>query len=284
MDVVRTITATRVAVSRLAAVAFVPTMGALHEGHLSLIRRAKELADHVVVSIFVNPTQFNDPADLKKYPRPLEDDLAKCREEEVALVFNPTPEEIYPPTEIPVRIDVPSLANGLEGADRPGHFEGVCRVCMKLFNIVQPNVSCFGMKDYQQLKVIEAMVAAACLPMSVERCETVRDPDGLALSSRNVRLSPEDRKHALGLSKALSEAERLIADGESDPQVIERAMTQVIEAHHGKVGYAVARNARSLAPLDIINPQTESVVCLVAAEVGEVRLIDNRVIAPVPRQ
>ena len=275
MQVTKTIEATRRVRATMGDVALVPTMGALHEGHLSLMRRAKELAPHVAVSIFVNPTQFNDPSDLEKYPRPLEADLAMCRAAGVDLVFNPEPSEMYPPTEPVMSIDIPALTGELEGAHRPGHFVGVCRVCMKLFNIVNAQWACFGQKDYQQLKVIEAMVDAACLPLRIVACPTVREADGLAMSSRNVRLSADDRRHALGLSKSLTEAQRLIADGETDPQVVERAMRQVIESHHGQVEYAAVRDPRTLGKLDIVNPAGESAVCLVAAKVGSVRLIDN---------
>ncbi len=278
MQVTRTIDETRAARAALGRLAFVPTMGAMHEGHRSLIRRAKELAHRVAVSIFINPTQFNDPGDLETYPRPIEEDLEQCRALGVDLVFNPTAETMYPPDEPQMTIDVPALTGMLEGAHRPGHFVGVCRICMKLFNIVQPRWACFGQKDYQQLKVVEAMVAAGCLPMRIVACPTVRAEDGLALSSRNAHLSAHDRTHALGLRKALIEAKRLIADGQTEPAAVEHAMRQVIEAHRGEVDYTAVRDPRTLGELDIINPDVEGAVCLVAAKVGGVRLIDNTVV------
>lgn len=278
MQVTHTIDETRAVRAALGTVAFVPTMGALHEGHLSLIRRARELADRVVVSIFVNPTQFNDAEDLTKYPRPLNKDLALCEEAGVSLVFAPEPQEMYPADEPELVVDVPSLTGELEGAHRPGHFVGVCRVCLKLFNIVQADYACFGQKDYQQLRVIETMVQASCMPLQIVACPTVRETDGLAMSSRNVHLEGDARRHALGLSKALREAELIVQAGETDPLRVEGTMGQVIEAHHGQVNYAVARDPRTLAPLDIVDPQGEGVVLLVAAEVGGVRLLDNRVL------
>jgi len=278
MHVTRTIDETRTALRPWPSVAFVPTMGALHDGHLSLVRRARELAERVVVSIFVNPTQFGPGEDLARYPRPIDRDLELCRDAGVDLVFGPTPDVMYPPHEIETMIDVPSLTSLLEGAHRPGHFVGVCRVVAKLLHIVQPAVACFGMKDYQQLRVIESMVAALCLPVEIQRCPTVREPDGLAMSSRNVYLHDSQRRHALGLSKAVREAERLIADGEISPSRIEGAMRQVIQAHHIELDYAVVRDARTLTPVDVINPALEPVVCLVAGRLGDVRLIDNIVI------
>lgn len=281
MQIARTIEETRLASRGRPGppVALVPTMGALHEGHLSLVRRARELAGRVVVSIFVNPTQFGPGEDLTRYPRPMDRDLEMCREAGVDLVFSPTVDEIYPPQEIETIIDVPSLTTILEGAQRPGHFIGVCRVVAKLLNIVQPTVACFGMKDYQQLRVVEAMVAAMCLPVSIERCPTVREPDGLAMSSRNIYLDPTQRRHALGLSKALREAEQLIGDGEISPARVESAMRQVIQAHHIEMDYAVVRDARTLGTVDMINPALEPVACLVAGRLGDVRLIDNVVIS-----
>ena len=278
MYVTRTIDETRTALRPWPPAAFVPTMGALHDGHLSLVRRARELAERVVVSIFVNPAQFGPGEDLARYPRPIDRDLELCRDAGVDLVFGPTPDVMYPPHEIETMIDVPSLTSLLEGAHRPGHFVGVCRVVAKLLHIVRPAVACFGMKDYQQLRAIESMVAALCMPVEIQRCPTVREPDGLAMSSRNIYLHDDQRRHALGLSKALREAQRLVADGEISPSEIEAAMRQVIQAHHIALDYAVVRDARTLTPVDVINPALEPVVCLVAGRLGDVRLIDNVVV------
>jgi pantoate--beta-alanine ligase len=278
MQVTHDIVSIRHARAALNDVALVPTMGALHEGHRSLIRRAHQIARHVVVSIFVNPTQFGPGEDFQQYPRPIEKDLAACREEGVDLVFQPNEAVMYPTDEMSVLVDVPQMTGDLEGARRPGHFQGVCRVCAKLFSIVQPHIACFGEKDYQQLKVIQAMVRGLCLPMTIEPCPTLREPDGLAMSSRNVYLSPDDRARALGLSKALREAQMLVSDGEGDPAAIEQAMRQTMAAHRVEVDYAAVRDAMTLRPVDLVNPDGEPVVCLVAGRVDHVRLIDNLVL------
>jgi pantoate--beta-alanine ligase len=239
------------------------------------MRQAKALADHVAVSIFVNPTQFSPGEDIEKYPRPIERDLALCRAVGVDFVFNPTVDVMYPADELDVTVDVPALTGVLEGAHRPGHFVGVCRAVAKLLSIVEPTVAVFGRKDYQQLKVIEAMAAGLCLPVKVVAGPTVREPDGLAMSSRNVYLTPEQRAQALSLSKALCEAERMIVDGVLDPGVIEQAMRTQMQAHHVTVDYAAVRGAHDLCELDLINTSLMPVVCLVAGRVGATRLIDN---------
>jgi pantoate--beta-alanine ligase len=261
-------------------VALVPTMGALHQGHLSLIEKARQITPHVVVSIFVNPTQFGPTEDFNRYPRPIERDLELCRQAGAAGVFNPTVDAVYPPGVSACEISVPEVAADLEGAMRPGHFAGVCRVVAKLFNMVQPTHACFGQKDLQQLRVIEAMVADLNFPLEIVPCETLRDPDGLAMSSRNVYLTPEGRKHGLGISKALKEGRRLILEqGESDPQAVESAMAQILKAHHLQIDYAVVRHARTLAPIDCIEPQQPGrVAMLIAARVEKVRLIDNMLV------
>ncbi len=280
MQVVKTVAELRAARSKLGRVAFVPTMGALHEGHLSLMRRAGELADHVAVSIFVNPAQFGPNEDLSRYPRPIEHDLERCEAEGVDLVFNPTPQVMYPPDELDVMVDVPGLTTILEGASRPGHFVGVCRVVAKLFNMVRPDVACFGRKDYQQLKVIEAMTRGLAMGIEIDACPTIREADGLAMSSRNVYLGADERKQALGLSRALREGVQLIADGVIEPETVEQAMAQAMAAHHVTVEYAVARHPQTLAELDVINASTEGAVCLAAGKVGSVRLIDNMLVEP----
>jgi pantoate--beta-alanine ligase len=258
-------------------VAFVPTMGALHAGHASLMQAGLRLADHVIVSIFVNPTQFGPHEDFHRYPRPLERDLALCERTGVAGVFHPSVEEMYPPGQPECVIEVPAVAAELEGALRPGHFRGVCRVVAKLLNIVQPDVACFGRKDYQQLKVVEAMVADLALPLRVVGLLTVREADGLALSSRNAYLNAEQRRHAVGLFKALSEARAMVEErGETDPATVEAAIRMVVQAHQMQVDYAVMRHPQTLATLDSIDPPlTGGAVALVAARLGLVRLIDN---------
>jgi len=259
-------------------VALVPTMGALHAGHVSLIRRARELGHTVVVSLFVNPTQFAPHEDLTKYPRPFAKDCETCIANGVDGLFVPTVDVMYPPDVLDCQVNVPELAKVLEGEFRPTHFPGVCRVVAKLFNMVQPKVACFGMKDYQQLAVIKSMVQDLAFDVHIEACPTLREEDGLAMSSRNVYLQADHRRHALGLSKALNEAKRLIDEGETDPLIIEQVMQQVMNAHHVIVDYAVLRHAYTLGELDMINPQlTGDLVALVAGKVGPVRLIDSKV-------
>lgn len=262
-------------------VAFVPTMGALHEGHIALVEHGHRVADHVVVSIFVNPTQFGPHEDFHKYPRPLERDLAMCEAAGVAGVFNPPVEEMYPPHAPACEVNVPMLTADLEAAARPGHFAGVCRVVAKLLNIVQPDVACFGMKDYQQLQVVTAMVRDLNMPVAILPCPTVREPDGLAMSSRNRYLDAEQRRRATGLAKALEQARMLVEDaGEADPATVEAAMRQVIVAHRfDRIDYATVRHPHTLATLDAIEPAlTGGVVALVAARLGPTRLLDNRVL------
>lgn len=261
-------------------VAFVPTLGALHEGHLALVRRAGALAEHVVVSIFVNPTQFGPGEDFKQYPRMLESDMALCETAGVDEIFTPDVDQMYPPDVLGTTVDVPELSDDLEGAHRPEHFAGVCRVVAKLLNVVQPDVACFGQKDYQQLKVIEALTRDLLMPVRIEAVPTVREDDGLAMSSRNRYLDAEQRHHALGLYKALQQARLLVEDeGETDPAVVEQAMRQALEAHHLVVDYAVVRHPQTLKPVDCLEPSlTDGVVALIAARLGEVRLIDNMVL------
>lgn len=257
-------------------IALVPTMGALHDGHLKLIEEAKRLSDEVWVSIFVNPTQFGPSEDLAKYPRPIEDDLAACKRLGVSVVFNPEPDAVYPPDAVESAVDVPSLTGVLEGAERPGHFAGVCRVVLKLLNLCEPTFACFGQKDYQQLAVIEALVLDLNLPISIERVPTVREADGLAMSSRNRYLEAEQRGHAVGLYKALRLAQQMIKqDGHTSPDAVESAMDQAMRAHHIAPDYAVIRHPRTLKPVDLIDRE---VVALVAGRLGGVRLLDNRVI------
>lgn len=260
-------------------VAFVPTMGALHPGHLSLIEHANQTADHTIVSIFLNPTQFSPGEDLDRYPKPLDADLQHCKDRNVDAVWTPHVNDVYPPDELDLVIDVPALTTILEGAHRPGHFQGVCRVVAKLFGVVLPDIACFGQKDFQQLKVIQALTAGLSLPIEIITCPTIREPDGLAMSSRNIYLNQEERKNARALSKALIEAEHMILTDEINPSNIEHAMTQILSAHNAEIDYAVVRNEKTLASLDVINLNLHDVVCLIAANIGSTRLIDNLVIS-----
>jgi len=254
-------------------VAFVPTMGALHEGHLSLMRTARQHADHVLVSIFVNPTQFAPTEDLGRYPRTLEADLQGCTDQGVAGVFVPSVEEVYPPGEPACDIDVPSLTGILEGQKRPTHFAGVCRVVAKLFGMVQPDCAVFGRKDYQQLCVIRAMTRSLAMPIDIIASETVRESDGLAMSSRNRYLDAAQRQQAVGLHQALTQAKAAVQSDKTIPvAAVEQRMADVIQQHHFDLDYAVARHADTLQPIDTWD---QPAVALVAARMGKVRLIDN---------
>ena len=262
-------------------VAFVPTMGALHAGRLSLVDRARRDAQHVIVSIYVNPTQFGINEDFARYPRPLEQDLKACEAAGVDGAFIPADEDMYPVGQPRCTVDVPQLTGDLEGEQRPGHFQGVCQVVARLLHMVQPDVAVFGRKDYQQLAVIRAMVDDLAIPCRIVGSATMREPDGLAMSSRNVYLPAADRPRAVGLHKALLEAARLVEDdGESDPAVVEAAMQQVMQAHHITTDYAAIRHPHTLAKLDSISPALSGgVIALVAGRLGGVRLLDNRLLA-----
>ncbi len=267
-------------------IALVPTMGAIHDGHRRLIEAARTDADRVWVSIFVNPTQFGAGEDYDSYPRPIDSDLDACRAAGADLAFCPTASQMYPPDATACQVTVPDLATVLEGEHRPGHFDGVCLVVAKLLNIIQPHVACFGQKDYQQLRVIEAMVDDLLMPVRISGIPTVREADGLAMSSRNAYLTEDQRRHATALYKALTEARRLVEDaGESDPTAVESAMRHVMEAHHFDVDYAALRHPRTLQPLDCIEPRlTHGVIALTAARLGDVRLIDNMLLGAVASQ
>lgn len=257
--------------------AFVPTMGALHDGHLEHVRQAKAIADRVALSIFVNPTQFGPSEDFNRYPRPFEDDARKCEQVGVDCIFAPGVDDMYPPQLLDVHVDVPALTTILEGAHRPGHFAGVCRVVAKLLMITMPDVVTFGRKDYQQLRVVDAMIRDLMIPVRIHEVPTLREPDGLAMSSRNAYLSADERPRAVALSKALAAAEHLIVEeGESDPQAVESAMAEILKANGLETSYAVVRHPATLRPLDILEPSlTHGVVALIAARLGSVRLIDN---------
>ena len=256
-------------------IGFVPTMGALHAGHLSLIGDCRKHADCVVASIFVNPTQFAPHEDLAKYPRPLERDLQLCAAAGVDVVFLPTVEELYPPG-FCSWVTVEGVSAELEGAIRPDHFRGVATVVAKLFQIVQPTVACFGAKDYQQQTVIRRMVLDLDLPIEIVVCPTFREDDGLAMSSRNIYLTTEQRKSALSLSQGLIIARNRLHARSTDLRAIERAVQEFIGSHDQTVvDYVRIADPDSLAPL--LTPQ-RSMVVLVAARVGLTRLIDNTVV------
>jgi pantoate--beta-alanine ligase len=258
-------------------VGLVPTMGAFHAGHHSLMRAAREEQDSVVVSLFVNPAQFNDQRDLAAYPRTEGNDAAEAAELGVDVLFAPGVSEIYPDG-FATTVMVGGLAEVLEGAERgPGHFAGVCTVVNKLFNIVGPDVAYFGQKDAQQVAVVKRMVRDLDMPVRIEVLPTVREPDGLALSSRNVRLSPEDRARALGLSRALQAASAAVAGGQRDADAIRAAA--VAELGDLDPEYLAIVDPLTFAPLRTVSART---LVAIAAQVGPVRLIDNIVLEPVP--
>ncbi|MBE0476592.1 MAG: pantoate--beta-alanine ligase [Coriobacteriia bacterium] len=262
---------------RGALVGLVPTMGALHEGHLSLVRAAARRCDVTAVSVFVNPTQFERPDDLASYPRDLERDVELLRAEEATFVFAPTAEEVYGGG-AEVTVDPGPLARVLEGASRPGHFAGVCTVVVKLLNVFIPDLAFFGEKDFQQLRVLERMVRDLDFGVRVVGCPTVRDADGLAMSSRNAMLSPEDRAAALALPRALEVAREAAHGGELDARWVAAAMDSTLASAPGiEPDYAEVVDERTLEPLERLDRPGRAVV---AATVGGVRLIDNAELAP----
>ena len=254
-------------------IGFVPTMGYLHEGHLSLVRRARKENDFVVVSIFVNPIQFGPSEDYERYPRDLERDLKLLEECEVDVVFNPSVSDMYPEG-FSTFVEVNGITEVLCGAKRPGHFRGVCTVVAKLFNIVKPTRAYFGKKDYQQLKVIERMVKDLNFDVEIVGCPIVREKDGLAMSSRNVYLNPEERKSATVLYRSLKLASDLYRKGEKDPNVYRKKMEELIksEPHVKKIDYIEIVDGETLKPVKEVK---EGTLIALAVFVGNARLIDN---------
>jgi pantoate--beta-alanine ligase len=257
------------------SIGFVPTMGALHAGHVSLIERARAESDMVVVSIFVNPTQFGPQEDFQRYPRPRAQDLKICGQAGADLVFYPTVDVIYP-AGFRTFVEVQGLSEILEGAIRPGHFRGVATVVTKLFLIAGADRAYFGQKDYQQQLLIRIMSRELNLPTEVITCPTRRDPDGLAMSSRNAYLTPEQRQQGLCLSRAMFEIQRQLDAGQQDLGLLVQSLRKQIEDTAGvNLDYAVIVDSESLAELNAIQP---NMVALVAAQVGTTRLIDNLIL------
>jgi len=251
---------------------FVPTMGYLHEGHLSLIRAARKECKYVVVSIFVNPTQFGPSEDYQRYPRDLERDRRLCEKEGVDIIFAPTPEEMYPPGYC-TYVEVAGLSDVLCGASRPGHFKGVATVVTKLFNIVKPHVAYFGQKDAQQALIIRRMVEDLNFDIDIRVLPIVREKDGLAMSSRNTYLSQEERRAARVLYKALMHAKSLLDSGVRDAGRLRQEMLNIIEAEPlAKVDYVEIVDYSNLKPLKEIEGE---VLIAVAVWIGNTRLIDN---------
>ncbi len=254
-------------------IGFVPTMGALHVGHMSLVEAAKAACDFVVVSIFVNPTQFGPAEDLANYPRPFEHDCALCKEQGADLIFTPTPERMYGDKEPVTWVTVDQLTDYLCGASRPGHFRGVTTICTKLFNIVQPDIAFFGQKDAQQVLVIQRMVTDLNMPLTIQICPTVRESDGLAVSSRNKYLDSVQREQATCLYRALQSCQTLIKQGSCEAQTLVAAMKNVLnEAQHDGVDYVSISDVQTLEPL--VRIQGKALVAL-AVCFGSARLIDN---------
>jgi pantoate--beta-alanine ligase len=255
-------------------VALVPTMGAIHEGHLSLVRRAHASADRVIVSIFVNPLQFGPHEDYRRYPRPIARDRRRLAAEKVALLWEPRVSELYPENHR-TRVRVRGLGEVLEGAARPGHFEGVTTVVMKLLHVVQPDELWLGQKDAQQALILERMVLDLDLPVTVRRGPTIREPDGLAVSSRNVYLGPAERAQAVALSKGLFAARKAMREGErSARELVSRIRTVWKDYPLVRAEYVAVVDARTLEPLRELK-RGARVLIAVAARVGSARLIDN---------
>jgi pantoate--beta-alanine ligase len=267
--------------SRGERVALVLTMGALHDGHLHLAREAKRHGGFVAVTIFVNPTQFGPSEDFSRYPRDLEGDRAKLATASVDVVFAPTPGQMYPPGDA-TRVRVTGLTDSLCGPFRPGHFEGVATVVSKFFAAAGPSAALFGRKDYQQLQVIRRLVRDLLLPIEVIGVPTVREPDGLALSSRNAYLSAAERQRALGLSRGLRAASEAFERGERGAGVLRRLVQTEVAAVATSIDYVTVADPDSLAPLDDGATAGDRVLCAIAARVGTTRLIDNAVLGEDP--
>ena len=274
MKTVRTVADLRGALRGREDIGLVPTMGYLHEGHLSLIRRAREDCATVVVSLFVNPKQFGEGEDLDAYPRDEQRDAQLAEECGADILFAPGHDKVYPEG-FSTTVEIEGVTDVLCGASRPGHFAGVTTVVTKLFNMVGPDVAYFGQKDAQQALVIRKLVRDLDMPVRIEVCPTVREPDGLALSSRNGYLSPEERKSALGLNRALRAAEETVAAGRVAADDVLAAAREQLQQAGVEPEYLELRSAKDLAPVERVNGST---LLAVAAQVGRARLIDNTIL------
>ena len=252
-------------------VASVPTMGALHAGHVSLLREGRRRGDQLALSIFVNPTQFGPTEDLSRYPRDLPGDLAQAAEAGTDVAYVPEARDVYP-EDFQTYIEVRGLEQGLDGGSRPGHFVGVATVVCKLFNVVRPHVALFGEKDFQQLAVIRRMVADLDMSVEILGLPIVREPDGLAMSSRNAYLSPDERRRALALSRGLSAARAQAEAGERAAAALVARARDALDAEVDLVDYVELRDAETLAPVERLE---RPAILMVAAYVGKTRLIDN---------
>jgi len=279
MEVVETIEKIRTIISKAESagkkIGFVPTMGALHEGHFSLIRAAKKQCGFVVVSIFVNPAQFGPGEDIDKYPRPFDADIKACKSLGVDVVFAPLVEQMYPAKNL-TWVDVEKLTESLCGKSRPGHFRGVAAVCAKLFNIVQPDIAFFGQKDAQQAVVVQQMVADLNMPLKIVVCPTVREQDGLAMSSRNAYLTAGQRKDAALIYAALQKAEVFIAAGERKSKTLVGEMEKILKiSKQIKIEYISIVDARTLDGLDEAKGK---ILIALAVKLGSARLVDNIIV------
>jgi len=279
MEVINTIEKVRVIIagakSAGKSVGFVPTMGALHEGHFSLIRAARQQCGFVVVSIFVNPTQFGPGEDIDKYPRPFDADIKACRDLGVDVVFAPSVEQMYPQKNL-TWVNVEKLSEPLCGRSRPGHFRGVAAVCAKLFNIVQPDIAFFGQKDAQQAIIVQRMVADLNMPLKIVVCPTIREIDGLAMSSRNRYLTPKGRKDAVLLYAALQKAGVFIAAGQRKSSELISEMEKILKiSRQIKIEYISIVDVRTLNELDEVKGK---VLIALAVKIGQARFIDNIVV------
>jgi len=279
MEIIETIDGMRKAIAKAKStgkkIGLVPTMGALHAGHISLVKAAKKETDFAVVSIFVNPTQFGPTEDIDKYPRPFEADRKACKDSGVDIVFAPTVKEMYPQQNI-TWVNVEKLSEPLCGKTRPIHFRGVATVCTKLFNIVQPDIAFFGQKDAQQTVVIKQMVADLNMPLKIVVCPTVREKDGLAMSSRNKYLNAEQRKDAPLLYAALQEAEVFIGAGERKSSFLKEQMKKLLSiSSRTEIDYISIADAKTLEEIDEIKGK---ILIAMAVKLGPARLIDNIVL------
>ena len=267
--------AVRAARSTGKSIGLVPTMGALHRGHVELVEHCGRIADFVVVSLFVNPTQFGPTEDFRRYPRTLELDRDRCREGGADLIFAPSVETMYPNGKLGVYVEVPDISDRLEGASRPGHFRGVATVVLKLFEIVGPDVAVFGEKDFQQLLVIRRMAADLNLPIQIVGVATVRESDGLALSSRNRYLDADERRAAGILSRSLENARVAVEQGERNADRVRQILRETIESEPlARLDYAEVVDAETLEPIERLALERPT-VALLAVRVGPARLIDN---------
>lgn len=281
MEIVRRVQAMREvshqARGRKLKIGFVPTMGSLHEGHLTLIRRVKERADVVVVSVFVNPAQFGPEEDFENYPRDLTRDADLCVAEGVDYLFAPEAKEIYSEGAATF-VEVAGLSDRLEGQSRPGHFRGVTTVVLKLFEVVKPNIAAFGQKDAQQAVIVRRMVADLLLDVEILILSIARDDQGIALSSRNAHLSPEEYEAATAIPRALEAARHVVAEGQTVPEEVLLAAREVLEAEELlKVDYLELVDPRSLDPLAVVDREA---LLLLAVHCGSTRLLDNELLTP----